>query len=61
MHVEHGRGVLWSQLLEVRVELSDLENAAPDLARRLAAVRREIDRPGGPPDAEEDFIIGAVP
>jgi hypothetical protein len=36
--VDHGRGLLWAQLLETRSDVSGLERAAPELAGRLRAV-----------------------
>jgi tetratricopeptide (TPR) repeat protein len=41
--LEHGRGVLWSQTLETRTDLTALREAAPALAARLSAVRSELD------------------
>jgi tetratricopeptide (TPR) repeat protein len=43
--LEQGRGVLWSQLLELRTDLTLLERVAPDLAGRLDSLRAELDRP----------------
>jgi tetratricopeptide (TPR) repeat protein len=40
--VEHGRGVLWGQLLDLRVDLERLEEQAPELTHRLAAVRAAL-------------------
>jgi hypothetical protein len=42
--LEHGRSVLWSQLLDARSDVTDLQRAAPRLAARMAAVRAELDR-----------------
>jgi tetratricopeptide (TPR) repeat protein len=42
--LEQGRGVLWSQLLETRTELTQLRQVAPELATRLEDVRVELDR-----------------
>jgi tetratricopeptide (TPR) repeat protein len=44
--VEQGRGVLWSQLLETRTDVTQLQQVAPELATRLDDVRMELDRPG---------------
>ncbi|UOZ11348.1 CHAT domain-containing protein [Amycolatopsis sp. WQ 127309] len=41
---ELGRGVLWSQLLETRTDLSLLSDVAPELARRLEDVGTALDR-----------------
>ncbi|MBO0884102.1 MAG: hypothetical protein J2P17_27980, partial [Mycobacterium sp.] len=43
--LEQGRGVLWSQLLETRTDLTVLSATSPDLARRLADVRTALDSP----------------
>lgn len=40
--IEQSRGVSWSQVLDIRSDLSALRNAAPDLARRLDQVRQAI-------------------
>lgn len=48
-----GRGVLWSQLLDLRTEVDALADADPELAAELDAVRAELDRataaPPSPP------------
>lgn len=41
--LELGRGVLWSQRLDLRTDLAEIEEVAPDLAARLAAVRQALD------------------
>jgi len=41
--LEHGRGVLWSQLLETRTDLAALCDAAPGLATQLMDVRAALD------------------
>jgi CHAT domain-containing protein len=46
--LEQGRGVLWSQLLETRTDLTQLQQVAPELATRLDEVRVELDRPASP-------------
>jgi hypothetical protein len=46
--LEQGRGVLWSQILETRTDLTQLRQVAPELATRLDEVRRELDRPASP-------------
>jgi hypothetical protein len=43
--LEQGRGVLWSQILETRTDLTQLQQVAPELATRLDEVRMELDRP----------------
>lgn len=43
--LEHGRSVIWSQLLQIRGNLTELEKVAPDYARRLYDLRQELDRP----------------
>jgi hypothetical protein len=42
--LEHGRSVLWSQLLDARSDVTDLQRAAPRLAARMAAIRAELDQ-----------------
>ncbi|MEV7526382.1 CHAT domain-containing protein [Streptomyces sp. NPDC091371] len=41
--LEHGRGVLWAQLLETRTDLTALKEADPALAGRLTEVRAALD------------------
>ncbi|MBO3748373.1 CHAT domain-containing protein [Streptosporangiaceae bacterium NEAU-GS5] len=41
---EHGRGVLWAQLLETRGDLGRLREVRPDLADRLDALRSSLER-----------------
>ncbi|MEU5609561.1 tetratricopeptide repeat protein [Streptomyces sparsogenes] len=48
--LERGRGVLWSQLLDLRTDLARIRAADPELAARMTAVRDALDRP----DAAED-------
>ena len=48
--LEQGRGVLWSQILGTRTDLTVLRQAQPDLAARLDRLRAELDRPTGPTD-----------
>jgi tetratricopeptide (TPR) repeat protein len=43
--LEQGRGVLWSQLLEIRTDLDALRGTDPRLAAELAAARDDLDRP----------------
>jgi tetratricopeptide (TPR) repeat protein len=43
--LEHGRGVLWSQLLETRTDLTVLHEVAPKLAIQLDEVRAALDQP----------------
>ncbi|MEV4770823.1 CHAT domain-containing protein [Micromonospora humida] len=47
--LEEGRGVLLARALEVRTDDSPLRRARPDLAGRLDALRRQLDRGAGPP------------
>lgn len=42
--LEHGRGVLWAQLLEVRGDLSELRPTHPELADRLQELRAALER-----------------
>ncbi|MFF0728442.1 CHAT domain-containing protein [Streptomyces sp. NPDC004134] len=46
--LETGRGVLLSQALDSRSDLTDLTARHPRLAARFTALRRELDRPAGP-------------
>ncbi|MEV7964614.1 CHAT domain-containing protein [Sphaerisporangium sp. NPDC088356] len=46
--LEHGRGVLWAQLLETRGDLGDLRAAHPDLAGRLEELRAALEAGDGP-------------
>lgn len=41
--LEQGRGVLWSQLLDGRADLSGLEQSHPDLAAALVRCRNQLD------------------
>jgi CHAT domain-containing protein/tetratricopeptide (TPR) repeat protein len=43
--LEQGRGVLWSQVLETRTDLTQLQQVAPELATRLDEIRMELDQP----------------
>ncbi|GHA94294.1 hypothetical protein GCM10010330_55490 [Streptomyces tendae] len=43
--LELGRGVLWSQSLDLRTDLTEIEEADPELGARLAAVREALDTP----------------
>jgi hypothetical protein len=43
--VEQGRGVLWTQLLDTRTDLTALQRAAPDLTRRLLDCRTALEQP----------------
>ncbi|MEV6702491.1 CHAT domain-containing protein [Streptomyces sp. NPDC051453] len=55
--LEEGRGVLWSQLLDVRGDMDPLRAAAPDIADRLAEVEASLDTSRGPqvvPEPEAD-------
>ncbi len=44
--LDHGRAVLWSQVLEHRTELNEPRERAPQLATSLDQVRAELDQPG---------------
>jgi tetratricopeptide (TPR) repeat protein len=50
--LEQGRGVLWSQLLDSRTELSALAAVDSDLADRLTRVERELNAPPAAKSAE---------
>ncbi|MEZ0116013.1 tetratricopeptide (TPR) repeat protein [Catenulispora sp. EB89] len=43
--LEQGRGVMWSQMLETRTELTALHEAHPELAASLDQVRAQLDGP----------------
>ena len=43
---EQGRGILFSQELDARSDLTDLANAEPELAAQFSRWRGELDRPG---------------
>jgi tetratricopeptide (TPR) repeat protein len=47
--LEQGRAVLWSQLLEIRTDLTTLHENHPDLAAKLDAARAALDRPNALP------------
>ena len=51
--LEAGRSVLWAQILNLRTDLTDLAQLAPDLATRLDQIRAQLDTPGPAPAAEE--------
>ncbi|MFF5976961.1 CHAT domain-containing protein [Streptomyces sp. NPDC012769] len=50
--LEHGRGVLWAQLLEFRTELTALQEAEPALADRLTEIRAALDKVVDPGTAD---------
>jgi tetratricopeptide (TPR) repeat protein len=52
--LEQGRGVLLSYALDTRTELTDLHAAAPDLAREVQDLVRELDQVDGPEQADDD-------
>lgn len=65
--LETGRSVIWSQLLQVRTDLSRLVVAAPDLADRFTTVLARTDRPAWavhqqePPSADEwETVVGEI-
>jgi len=41
--LEHGRAVMWTQLLQARGELGALQDISPDLAIRLTQIRNLLD------------------
>jgi hypothetical protein len=41
---DHGRAVLWGQLLTLRGDVGTVQQAAPDLARRLARIQVQLGR-----------------
>lgn len=43
--LDAGRGLLWSQILDLRTDLTRLREAMPDMAERLDAIRRRLDTP----------------
>ncbi|WFE98749.1 hypothetical protein [Micromonospora sp. WMMD964] len=43
--LEQGRAVAWSQMLDLRGDLSPVHRASPDLAERLVACRRALEQP----------------
>ncbi|MEU7673728.1 hypothetical protein AB0C42_02810 [Micromonospora taraxaci] len=43
--LEQGRAVAWSQLLDLRGDLSSVHRASPDLAERLVVCRRALEQP----------------
>ncbi|MCA1705984.1 MAG: CHAT domain-containing protein [Actinobacteria bacterium] len=48
--LEWARGVLWSQMMDTRSDLTALRDAAPDLAAEMATVQAELDgQVGGDP------------
>ena len=47
--IEQGRSILWTQALNLRSDLSVLEQSAPDLAHRLDSIRQILDTPSGEP------------
>lgn len=60
--LETGRGVLYSQALDMRSDLADLRECHPDLAHRFAALRDELDRPPDTvsPTDPTDHVSAAV-
>jgi tetratricopeptide (TPR) repeat protein len=42
--LEQGRAVLWGQMLQTRADLTELAASHPELASRLAGIRRILDR-----------------
>jgi hypothetical protein len=43
--LEQGRAVLWTQALDLRTDLTELNVTQPELAARLDTIRRELDAP----------------
>jgi tetratricopeptide (TPR) repeat protein len=58
--LEYGRGVLWSQLLDARTDLTTLHDVEPDLARRLDAARALLDVPATGFQPSNGNVDGAV-
>jgi len=53
--LDRGRGVIWSQLLDLQGDLSEIRQAMPELARRLERCREELTssaRQAAAPDPE---------
>jgi hypothetical protein len=50
--LEAGRGVLYSQVLETRGDLSNLRESHPGLAARFEHLREQLDRPADGPDQD---------
>ena len=46
--LEMGRAVLWTQLLDARSDLTELDERAPTMARALRRTRAALDAPTGP-------------
>ncbi|KAF8991757.1 CHAT domain-containing protein [Cyathus striatus] len=44
--LEQGRGIVWSQLNQLRTPLEDLEGMAPDLAKSLAEISAKLEKAG---------------
>lgn len=57
--LEAGRAVVWNQLSRMRGDLSSIDEAAPDLARRLRELRDVLDAPGIADD-DEPRLFGAT-
>lgn len=60
--LEHGRGIILSQALDTRSDLTDLRRLRPDLAERYERLRDLLDRPltDGPADLPSDGGAWAV-
>lgn len=52
--LDHGRSVLWGQVLDTRTDLATLRAVHPDLAARLSAVRDQLDD-HGPGDRQRNL------
>jgi hypothetical protein len=60
--IEMGRGVLYSQTLNMRSDLAELRERHPDLARRFEVLRDELDRPTemASPTEPDELVSAAV-
>ncbi|MFJ5281324.1 hypothetical protein [Streptomyces parvulus] len=59
--LELGRGVLWSQSVDLRTDLAEIEEADPELAARIAAVREALDSPTADGEAADLLPVAAPP
>ncbi|WP_327664608.1 MULTISPECIES: CHAT domain-containing protein [unclassified Streptomyces] len=57
--LEQGRAVMWGQLARLRTRVEEARAADPDLARRLAEIRAELDMPGDEAGGRPDDRTGA--
>ncbi|WP_203906719.1 CHAT domain-containing protein [Rhizocola hellebori] len=56
--LEHGRGVMMGQVLDIRADLSHVMHVAPELAERFERLARLLDRPpdSGEPDQRHELV-----